>query len=80
MPPFRSVVYTIVKQPKGGKTMEIENEVTIATHNGSQVARQHNLRNPKVIAKEDHIDPNGHFEVWLDEDPKPLFLLWEINK
>ena len=38
--------------------MEIENEVTIATHNGSHVARQHNLRNPKVIAKEDHIDPN----------------------
>lgn len=37
--------------------MEIENEVTIATHNGSQVARQHNLRNPKVIAKEDHTDP-----------------------
>ena len=50
--------------------MEIENEVTIATHNGSQVARQHNLRNPKFICKEDHIDPNGHFEVWLDEDPK----------
>ena len=46
--------------------MEIENEVTISTHNGSQVARQHNLRNPKVIAKEDHIDPNGHFEMWLD--------------
>lgn len=53
--------------------MEIENEVTIATHNGSQVARQHNLRNPKVIAKEDHIDPNGHFEVWLDEDPKAAY-------
>jgi len=53
--------------------MEIENEVTIATHNGSQVARQHNLRNPKVIAKEDHIDPNGHFEVWLDEDPKTAY-------
>ena len=53
--------------------MEIENEVTIATHNGSQVARQHNLRNPKVIAKEDHIDPNGHFEVWLDEDPKVAY-------
>lgn len=53
--------------------MEIENEVTIATHNGSQVARQHNLRNPKVIAKEDHIDPNGHFEVWLDEDPKTVY-------
>ncbi len=53
--------------------MEIENEVTIATHNGSQVARQHNLRNPKVIAKEDHIDPDGHFEVWLDEDPKVAY-------
>ena len=53
--------------------MEIENEVTIATHNGSQVARQHNLRNPKVISKEDHIDPNGHFEVWLDEDPKVAY-------
>ena len=53
--------------------MEIENEVTIATHNGSQVARQHNLRNPKIIAKEDHIDPNGHFEVWLDEDPKAAY-------
>lgn len=53
--------------------MEIENEVTIATHNGSQVARQHNLRNPKVISKEDHIDPDGHFEVWLDEDPKVAY-------
>ena len=53
--------------------MEIENEVTIATHNGSQVARQHNLRNPKVIAKEDHIDPDGHFEVWLDEDPREAY-------
>ena len=53
--------------------MEIENEVTISTHNGSQVARQHNLRNPKVIVKEDHIDPNGHFEVWLDEDPKVAY-------
>lgn len=53
--------------------MEIENNVTISTHNGSQVARQHNLRNPRVIAKEDHIDPNGHFEVWLDEDPKAAY-------
>nr|MBQ8244020.1 plasmid recombination protein [Oscillospiraceae bacterium] len=51
----------------------MENEVTISTHNGSQVARQHNLRNPKVIAKEEHIDPNGHFEVWKDEDPKEAY-------
>lgn len=54
--------------------MEIEKNVKISTHNGSQVARQHNLRNPKVITKEDHIDPNGHFEVWLDEDPKITLL------
>ena len=53
--------------------MTMENNVTISTHNGSQVARQHNLRNPKVIAKEDHIDPNGHFEVWLDEEPKAAY-------
>lgn len=53
--------------------MEMENEVTISTHNGSLVARQHNLRNPKVISKEDHIDPDGHFEVWLDEDPKVAY-------
>lgn len=53
--------------------MEMENEVTISTHNGSQVARQHNLRNPKVIAKEDHIDPDGHFEVWKDEDPRAVY-------
>ena len=53
--------------------MEIENEVTISTHNGSQVSRQHNLRNPRVIVKEDHIDPNGHFEVWKDEDPKVAY-------
>ena len=53
--------------------MEIEKEVTISTHNGSQVARQHNLRNPKVIVKEDHIDPDGHFEVWLDEEPKAAY-------
>ena len=53
--------------------MEIENEVTISTHNGSQVSRQHNLRNPRVIVKEDHIDPNGHFEVWKDEDPTTMF-------
>ena len=31
--------------------MEIENEVTISMYNGSQVGRQHNLRNNKVITK-----------------------------
>lgn len=50
--------------------MNDENEITIATHNGSKVAREHNRRNPSVVRKEDHIDPNGHFEIWLDKDPR----------
>lgn len=41
--------------------------VTISTHNGSSVAREHNIRNPKVICKEPHIDPNGIHETWIDE-------------
>ena len=32
--------------------------VTISTHNGSAVAREHNIRNPKVVSKEAHIKPN----------------------
>ena len=31
--------------------------VTISTHNGSAVAREHNIRNPKVVSKEAHIKP-----------------------
>ena len=41
--------------------------VTISTHNGSKVAREHNIRNEKVIRKEPHIDPNGTHETWIDE-------------
>lgn len=40
---------------------------TIATHNGSKICRDHNIRNPKVIEKEKHIDPNGVYEIWHDE-------------
>lgn len=40
---------------------------TIATHNGSTVARQHNIRNRRVTDKEDHIDPSGEYEIWHDE-------------
>lgn len=40
---------------------------TIATHNGSKVCHEHNVRNPKVASKEPHIDPNGVHEVWHDE-------------
>lgn len=41
--------------------------VTISTHNGTSVSRQHNIRNPKVVSKEPHIDPNGLHETWIDE-------------
>jgi hypothetical protein len=41
--------------------------VTISTHNGTAVAREHNLRNKKVVSKENHIDPNGIHETWIDE-------------
>ncbi|MGM9929906.1 MAG: plasmid recombination protein [Bacillus sp. (in: firmicutes)] len=41
--------------------------VTISTHNGTSVAREHNIRNEKVVSKEKHIDPNGIHETWIDE-------------
>ena len=47
--------------------------VTISTHNGSKVAREHNIRNPKVTSKESHINPNGIHETWIDEKPKQAY-------
>ena len=47
--------------------------VTISTHNGSAVAREHNIRNPKVVSKEAHIKPNGKFEIWYDEKPRDAY-------
>lgn len=47
--------------------------VTISTHNGSAVAREHNIRNRKVTDKEEHIDPNGIHEIWVDEKPKAAY-------
>lgn len=47
--------------------------VTISTHNGSAVAREHNIRNPKVVSKEPHIDMNGSHEVWIDEPVRKAY-------
>lgn len=47
--------------------------VTISTHNGSKVAREHNIRNPKVISKEPHIQQGGKFEIWTDEKPQDAY-------
>lgn len=46
---------------------------TIATHNGSAVARDHNIRNEKVVSKESHIDPKGIHETWIDEKPRQAY-------
>lgn len=50
-----------------------QSTVTIATHNGSQIARQHNLRNRKITDKETHIDQNGTHETWLDVAPRTAY-------
>lgn len=49
-------------------------KVTIATHNGSKVAREHNIRNEKVISKNENIDPSGVFEVWHDEKVRDAYM------
>ncbi len=46
---------------------------TIATHNGSAVARDHNIRNEKVVSKESHINPDGIHETWIDEKPRQAY-------
>lgn len=46
---------------------------TISTHNGSKVARAHNIRDPKVVTKEAHIRPDGEHETWLDEAPRAAY-------
>lgn len=46
---------------------------TISTHNGSQVSRQHNLRNPKVVSKQHHIRRDGVHETWIDKNPRQAY-------
>lgn len=46
---------------------------TISTHNGHNPARQHNLRNEKVVAKESHIDKQGIHKTWLDIKPADAY-------
>lgn len=48
-------------------------KVTISTHNGTSYSRNHNARVESVVSKEPHIDPKGHYEIWLDEAPKDAY-------
>lgn len=41
---------------------------TISFQNRPTMSREHNLRNPNIVSKESHIDPDGIFEVWHDEE------------
>lgn len=56
-----------------GVALTPRNIITISTHNGSKVARQHNLRNPKVVGKEPHIMAELPHEVWHDERPQDAY-------
>lgn len=47
---------------------------TLATHNGSAVRRQHNIRNPKAVSKQGHIHEGGHYEIWRDEPVKSAYV------
>lgn len=47
--------------------------MTSSVHNGPKVAQLHNARDPRVVSKEDHIDPNGHFEIWYHEMAQDAF-------
>lgn len=48
-------------------------KITISTHNGSAVARKHNIRDKSVVEKEDHIRKDGKFEIWKDEKPQDAY-------
>lgn len=50
-----------------------ERTVTISTHNGSAFSREHNRRNPSVVAKEAHIRADGTYEIWKDESPQEAY-------
>ncbi len=51
--------------------------MTISFHLGGQndIRHEHNVRNPKVVSKESHIDMNKEngYAIWLDEDIKKVY-------
>lgn len=46
---------------------------TIATHNGSSVCREHNIRYHHVVSKQPHIDSNGRYEILKDEKAREAY-------
>lgn len=47
--------------------------VTISTHMGTEVRTEHNRRNKNITAKEAHIRPDGHYEIWRDISPREAY-------
>lgn len=46
---------------------------TITFHLGTTLSQAHNVRDPKVTAKEPHIDPNGSHETLIHEDVQSAY-------
>lgn len=46
---------------------------TITFHLGTTLSQAHNVRDPKVTAKELHIDPNGQHETLIHEDVEDAY-------
>lgn len=46
---------------------------TISTQNGSKLSQKHNIRDPRIVEKEPHIDPHGHHETWHHEDARDAY-------
>ena len=46
---------------------------TITFHLGTTLSQAHNIRDPKVTAKEPHIDPNGSHETLIHEDVEDAY-------
>lgn len=53
--------------------MATQGEVTIAVHNGTEVATGHNLRDPEIVQHEPHINPDGIHETWHHEDLRDFY-------
>lgn len=42
------------------------NFFTVSFNHGTDVRHGHNVRDPKIVEHEKHIDPEGQFEIWKD--------------
>ena len=48
-------------------------QYTISTHCGKEFHQGHNRREPRIVDKEGHINPNAHFEIWEDIPVRELY-------